>query len=569
MGAKRVARPGHARGSVTHANSPPSAGESTVSRIETLQQTAGNRAVTTMLSGDPVVQREEPASTGVTLAPPTDATAPAEPAAPVRPDLAEGDGPNVDVGELQQKLNAVGAATPPLRITAVFGPETGAALRVFQTAQGLPPDGIAGAVTWARLDAAAPNVGRTASNVVENQNGADSMGEVTSASIHPTLRQGSSGTGVEELQQRLNNDPRVATALVPDGKFGPMTRRAVVEFQNANNPPLVADGIVGPRTWAVVDQIPGPVTVGRREFESFETIEGHRYGGASKYEWRLAPTELRVTIRIRFTGSPNHPSVATWLNDITRVWNGFFLVNDDPPNERLPLVFDPVKVSSGHDMSVRVIVDPPGKPGRSDTENWHTGDTDGGLAPHEFGHMMGLDDEYRQMHASYVETTGEEPVTGPVDGTGDPAEIAQQLRTAVTSTPASGRGAAAAAVVSAAGLRQGAFSQRVAQAYETAFAGDLRINLANSPGQAPSTVTDLEDRIPDGPGSITSNEIRVLNPFLYTNRSLMGDMSAGNVNDRTATLPKDIHQHPVQPRHVRQFLDFVRANRPGNWRLER
>lgn len=475
--------------------------------------------------------------------------------------LQEGDGPSVEVGQLQQRLNAVGAATPPLRITAVYGATTTAAVTAFQAANQITPDGVAGHETRTALNEAAAVVNRTGRDVVESGT-PNSMGNIESASVHPTVRHGSRGVGVEELQQRLNNDPRVSTLLVVDGIFGSQTLSATREFQRAN-PPLEADGICGPLTWAQVDLVPGPVTVGRREFESFETIEGHRYGGPSHYEWRLTDAELRVTVRIRFRRSPDHPAVSQWLADIARVWNGFILVNQDPPNERIPLVFDPQRVSSGQDMSVNVIVDPPGEPGRSDTANWHTGDTDAGLAPHEFGHMIGLDDEYNQMHASYVETTGEEPLIGDLDNPGDPDVIAQQLRAAVTGA-AAGRGAAAAAVVSSNNLAQGAFSQRVAEAYETAFAGDLQINPDNwPPGTAPSIVSDLENRIPGN----TADENRTVAPFLYDNNSLMGNMAT--VPDRGEAMPTDTHQHPVQPRHVRQFLDFVQANRPGNWTLER
>ena len=58
-------------------------------------------------------------------------------------------------------------------------------------------------------------------------------------SMPPTVRQGSSGPAVRELQQLLG--------ITQDGVFGPGTATAVRAFQNANG--LGVDGIVGPMTW--------------------------------------------------------------------------------------------------------------------------------------------------------------------------------------------------------------------------------------------------------------------------------------------------------------------------------
>jgi hypothetical protein len=59
-----------------------------------------------------------------------------------------------------------------------------------------------------------------------------------------TLGTGSKGEAVRELQQAL-----AVLGFNPgpvDGFFGPSTRKAVIEFQEAND--LVADGIVGQKT---------------------------------------------------------------------------------------------------------------------------------------------------------------------------------------------------------------------------------------------------------------------------------------------------------------------------------
>lgn len=75
----------------------------------------------------------------------------------------------------------------------------------------------------------------------------------------PTLRSGSSGSSVRELQERLNAGGETLTV---DGRFGALTEAAVRRFQNrtadpATGKPLVVDGIVGPRTWAALVAVGG------------------------------------------------------------------------------------------------------------------------------------------------------------------------------------------------------------------------------------------------------------------------------------------------------------------------
>ena len=69
----------------------------------------------------------------------------------------------------------------------------------------------------------------------------------------PTLRRGSTGPAVVELQRRLNGwiaTSRAVPRLAQDGIFGPRTDAAVRAYQRARG--LAVDGIVGPRTWAAL-----------------------------------------------------------------------------------------------------------------------------------------------------------------------------------------------------------------------------------------------------------------------------------------------------------------------------
>ena len=65
------------------------------------------------------------------------------------------------------------------------------------------------------------------------------------------LRLWSVGPDVEMLQRILFS---IGYNVGPiDGIFGPMTMQAVIDFQIDNK--LVADGIVGPQTWAAIDLV--------------------------------------------------------------------------------------------------------------------------------------------------------------------------------------------------------------------------------------------------------------------------------------------------------------------------
>lgn len=67
----------------------------------------------------------------------------------------------------------------------------------------------------------------------------------------PILAVGSVGPEVETLQRILYSIGYNPGPI--DGIFGPLTRNAVIRFQQDNG--LVPDGIVGPKTWAAIDLV--------------------------------------------------------------------------------------------------------------------------------------------------------------------------------------------------------------------------------------------------------------------------------------------------------------------------
>lgn len=96
----------------------------------------------------------------------------------------------------------------------------------------------------------------------------------------PTLRKGSKGNDVRDLQRKLRASGFV---LEIDGKFGEITRQAVLSYQGTHG--LERDGIVGPMTWAALETAGATyrVTVrGLAEAPAREIVD--KYGGEMEPE---------------------------------------------------------------------------------------------------------------------------------------------------------------------------------------------------------------------------------------------------------------------------------------------
>ena len=171
------------------------------------------------------------------------------------------------------------------------------------------------------------------------------------------------------------------------------------------------------------------------------------------------------------------------------------------------------------------------------------------MAPHEFGHLIGLADEYNRIEEHYVATTGEEVAVGDTTGTlADATKIAGDIKAklplddmltgAIDPWNDERWGANLAAVVKAAlGEKQGGFSRLVAQEYAKANAGA-------------SIYADIQKAFDDKkvPGFQGNLSISVT-PFLYSSKGLMGKMLTMPAKGGGGAAAKD-HEHPIEPRHV-------------------
>lgn len=125
----------------------------------------------------------------------------------------------------------------------LFGRQTEAATKKWQSEHGLVADGIVGTRSWA----AASSVAQVQSNPPK----APSIVKVgNTATKTETVRYGSRGPAVVAVQQILG--------VSPTGIFDSKTRSAVTSFQKSRG--LKADGIVGVNTWRALREFPPTVS---------------------------------------------------------------------------------------------------------------------------------------------------------------------------------------------------------------------------------------------------------------------------------------------------------------------
>ncbi|WP_026691558.1 peptidoglycan-binding protein [Alteribacter aurantiacus] len=149
-----------------------------------------------------------------------------------------------DVTELQDFLRSEGHFNFHTS-TGYFGSITRDAVRSFQRDAGIAADGIAGPQTFNAM-----NVNGSTNSSSSNSGSASvSSSSGDWVSFNGTLRQGSRGASVRNLQDALNSVGHSAGSA--DGVFGPQTANAVRSFQRSAG--IAADGIAGPQTYRALN----------------------------------------------------------------------------------------------------------------------------------------------------------------------------------------------------------------------------------------------------------------------------------------------------------------------------
>ena len=570
--------------------------------------------------------------------------------------LKVGGGPAVIVGRLQQQLNAKHPKNKDrISVTALFNALTQTRLREYQAGG----SGVADSATMARLDVDAPAVRQSGQWVVlspEGANffkdsfkgdkrgfeGADRPWVMPDGSFHPSWvpRKQSDGPAVVEVQQRIKQwrttlgwwDRVRLPAASSSGRYDSATGELIKYFQKQHG--LDVTGHVKQNDWKALDAW-GVATEGQSIYSGTNETEGQDRGGMSTYRWKVEGGQLKVTVRINFVqkdpteldivdpqgGTPyardangkvtgadaatlraaTAAAIPRFKGDITRVWGGFKAkqVNVTPAQPEADVVFNPEVVSGSGDATVNVIPAPTADNtgGRSDSGNWWASDNDPALAGHEFGHLIGLPDEYGAREASFIHLSGTEANIGKVsapkftrkDHIWHATQIANAVAAAGPSAkaavdpadPASktairaarGKARAFTRAVVDLGLRGyhvGAFARQVSEAFATSpsctpVSGGLDIP-SFAVGFVPSGLDVSLPKVQEAIWDVQATYEGGIRPFLSSNQTLMS--TSNTVTARGQQLPVG-HDHPVQPRHVQPYLKHLVAARGGQWEAYR
>ena len=144
---------------------------------------------------------------------------------------------------------------------------------------------------------------------------------------------------------------------------------------------------------------------------------------SAKYEILYRRSELRIRVRMKLTGEPaTEAHKKIWRDGIANRWNGKFHFEND---HRLALVFEPIFTDSDPHHEIELHKPPIV---RENSSNWYVGPTananypakaadttTGDTAAHEFGHLVGLEDEYRLTAAEFKRLVGRNPTAADKD----------------------------------------------------------------------------------------------------------------------------------------------------------
>ena len=145
------------------------------------------------------------------------------------------------VKSMQQRLKALGYYTGS--VDGTFGEGTRKALVAFQKANGLSADGVAGTATLNKLHSSSA---KSAVSVSSNATSRPAMRTYVASTLssYRYLQQGSRGSDVKKLQQRLKDLGYFFGSV--SGDFGADTEVALRAFQERNG--LWVDGVAGEDT---------------------------------------------------------------------------------------------------------------------------------------------------------------------------------------------------------------------------------------------------------------------------------------------------------------------------------
>jgi hypothetical protein len=277
-----------------------------------------------------------------------------------------------------------------------------------------------------------------------------------------------------------------------------------------------------------------------------EQVGGNTFGIQGAYSWQINPDSIVINVGMQFKPDTGVavPS-STWFGNIRSTWNHYSAVNQTDPTQKKQIVFNPYE-GAGHVIQVS------SGEGRANAGHYYAGDSRAAQSvPHEFGHLIGLEDEYERDAADFQRVAGATPPAS-IAAPGRAQAIARSLRDALYDkesfwekhkTAEHRRMSAVTAVLAANHIKpdfqrgENALTQQVAQQYKALFSTELSADVMAQVNSTENEFSDWREKI--------------VGSFQYTSTSIMGDMSD--------------HSHPVEPRHVRAFAGYVQQALGGSW----
>ncbi len=195
--------------------------------------------------------------------------------------------------------------------------------------------------------------------------------------------------------------------VTDDGQTVDVTVGSSYTFINGDRLSLnFTDDVTDQFNEGVTDQLTATLTVGEPTVSGADysgQIEGTRDTGLFGWYYRYdvavnGDLQVTLTVDMQFDGDdPGDELLKQWIDGIERIWSSQYSLVDG--NSALPIVIDVNEVFSDADQVVTVHAG--SGTGRTDMTNWYTTDPGGWsndyqdeVAAHEFGHMLGLYDEY-------------------------------------------------------------------------------------------------------------------------------------------------------------------------------
>lgn len=112
--------------------------------------------------------------------------------------------------------------------------------------------------------------------------------------MRPTLRYGSRGPDVADLQREFDRLPSRLPRLQPDGIYGAKTTGRVRELQSGHG--LVSDGVTGPMTWKLLGELLAALRPGAIPSEPTHTVGSPGVAAVDPQRTRVLNLDPAVTV---------------------------------------------------------------------------------------------------------------------------------------------------------------------------------------------------------------------------------------------------------------------------------